>query len=294
MNKMNYRFLQCMIVLGLAAFLTEKWISGRLSFYINLRFTVFTLLGIVGLMIMEVIGLIPIFTEKQESKKQNIDFIIVFLSPVITAALGLSVQIVFTIYVLVGIIGFVRLKKFQEIGYFVNNQSSKISGKALILLTIPLILGVAVPARPLSTLSLNTRGMSLSAPVSIGQQSVKTLEITPDDRTILDWIRIFNDEKASTPYMGETANVVGFVYHDPRLKADQFMVGRFTITCCVADAFAIGMAVNWPDSSELEDNSWVNVRGTVDELEINGQKVPVVQAQAVNPVQAPEQPYLYP
>ncbi len=283
-----------MIVLGLATFLTEKWISGRLSYYINLRFTIFTLIGIVGLVIMEVIGLIPIFTERQEFKKQKIDSIVVFLSPVIVAILGLSTQIIFTIYIFVVIIGFVRLKKFHKTDHFENHQLSKISGKALILLAIPLILGVAVPTRPLSTSSLNTRGMSLSAPVSIGQQSVKTMEVAPDDRTILDWIRIFNYEKDLTPYLGKSANVTGFVYHDPRLKTDQFMLGRFTITCCVADAFAIGIAVNWPDSSNLADNSWVNVKGTVDELTINEQKVPVIRAQAVNSIPVPEQPYLYP
>ena len=38
MNKSIYRFAQSMVILGLATYLTEKWISGRLSFYINPRF----------------------------------------------------------------------------------------------------------------------------------------------------------------------------------------------------------------------------------------------------------------
>jgi len=62
----------------------------------------------------------------------------------------------------------------------------------LVILAIPLLLGTFVPVRPLSTSSLSTRGMGLSAPASIGQQSVQTMEIAPDDRTVLDWIKIFN------------------------------------------------------------------------------------------------------
>jgi putative membrane protein len=303
MHKSIYRFAQCMIVLGLATYLAEKWISGRLSFYINPRFAIFTWIGIVGLAIMAVIGLNPLFAEKKdfldsqsesESRKPKKYLVMVFLLPLIVAILGLPASVIMTMYFFVIVIGLTLIIPFHNDGKSEYHQLSEIPGTALVLLAIPLLLGVLVPARPLSTSSLSTRGMSLSSPISIGQQSIKTMEIAPDDRTVLDWIKIFNYEKDLSSYLGKSANVIGFVYHDPRLKAGQFMAGRFTITCCVADAFAIGMAVDWPDSANLADNSWVNVKGTVDVLTIDGQKVPVIHAKTVNPVQAPEQPYLYP
>ena len=101
------------------------------------------------------------------------------------------------------------------------------------------------------------------------------MDVAPDDRTVLDWIKIFNYNQDLTPYLGKQANVVGFVYHDPRLKTGQFMVGRFAVTCCVADAFAIGMAVDWAGSGAFTDNSWVDVKGPVDTVTIDGQKVPL-------------------
>ena len=76
---------------------------------------------------------------------------------------------------------------------------------------------------------------------------------------MLDWIRLFNSQVDLTPHLGEDANVIGFVYEESRLPAGHFLVARFTVSCCVADAFAIGMAVDWPD--KLAVNSWVNVRG---------------------------------
>ena len=317
MSKSIYRFFQCMIILGLAIYLAEKWISGRLSYYISQRFAIFTLIGIFGLAIMVVVGLLPFFTGTQVNSsqpgepdpkpgKRKSNFAILLLIPIIVAMLGLSMQLIVTMYILVFIVGLTRLNQSNQndhdghadhenhVGHTDHNQPSEMPGNALIILAIPLILGILVPVHPLSTSSLNTRGMSLSAPVSIGQQSIKTMEIAPDDRTVLDWIKIFNYEKDLSSYLGKSANVIGFVYHDPRLKTGQFMLGRFAITCCVADAFAIGMAIDWPDSTNLVDNSWVNVKGTVDVLTIDGQKVPVIHAQAVNPIQAPEQPYLYP
>lgn len=302
MNKSYYRYTQCVIVIGLATYLAEKWISGRLFFYINPRFAILTLIGIAGLAIMAVIGLSSLFTQKQsdiesqnapESKKQKTNIVFIFMLPLIVSFLGLSAQIIFPMFFLVVVIGLTRLPRLNKEQHE-HHQDSGISVATLILLTIPLILGVLVPPQPLSTSSLNTRGMSLSAPVSIGQQSINTMDITPDDRTVLDWIKIFNYETDLSAYMGKPANVIGFVYHDPRLNTDQFMVGRFVITCCAADAFAIGMAVDWPESANLEDNTWVNVKGTVDVMTIDGRRIPVIHAQEVNPIQAPEQPYLYP
>jgi putative membrane protein len=251
MNKTVFRFLQCVIILGLAIYLGEKWISGKLSYYINLRFAIFTVIGVVGLTIMVVVGLVPLLAKRQRHSPQQLDQ----ADP---------------------------------------SQLSDIPGTALLILTIPLLLGVLVPVRPLSASSLSTRGMGLSAPVSIGQNKTSVMQVVADDRTILDWIKIFNYEQDLSPYLGKPANVIGFVYHDPRLNKGQFMVGRFAITCCVADAFAIGMAVDWPDSASLQDNSWVNVKGPVDELTIDGQKVPLIHATTVEPISAPEQPYLYP
>jgi putative membrane protein len=164
----------------------------------------------------------------------------------------------------------------------------------IIILAIPLLLGVLVPQRPLTTQALDTRGMSFAAPASLTQNSTKVLEVAPDDRTVLDWIKIFNYEPDVTPYLKQTASVIGFVYHDPRLGGSQFMVGRFAITCCVADAFAIGMAVDWPNSAALQENTWVNVKGPVEIITIEGRKVPLIRAETVKSVAAPKEPYLYP
>jgi uncharacterized repeat protein (TIGR03943 family) len=157
-----------------------------------------------------------------------------------------------------------------------------------------LIIGGVAPETPLSSASLSTRGGSLNAPGSISQQSTDSLAVEQDDRTILDWVKLFNYESDPSAYIGENVNVIGFVYHDPRLTEGAFMVSRFIITCCVADAFAVGMTVDWPQDIQFEDNTWINVQGTLDDMQIGSQTVPLIHAAAIEPVSAPEQPYLYP
>lgn len=303
MSKKIYRFFQCMIALGLATYLAEKWVSGRLSFYINMRFSILTLLSIVMLAALAMIGLAPIFSRQHTPgpvdggpgpKNRNSTWSVLFLTPLFIAFIGLSIVEILFAFFIVALVGLVRLLSSEKLEMPDAHQPPEIPTTALIILAIPLVVGFFVPVRPLSTASINTRGMSLSAPASLDRQSVRTLEVIPDDQTVLDWIKIFNYEEDLSPYLGKSANVIGFVYHDPRLKAGQFMLSRFTITCCVADAFAIGIAVDWLDSASLADNAWVNVQGPVDMITIDGQRVPVIRAGSVNPVQVPEQPYLYP
>jgi putative membrane protein len=88
-------------------------------------------------------------------------------------------------------------------------------------------------------------------------------------------------------------DVTGFVYHDPRQDNQHFYVARFSVTCCVADAAAVGLEVNWPDGRLVQDNTWVRVQGSLAEKKVNGQSTPFIQATKVDSVPAPEQPYLF-
>ncbi len=303
MNKNMYRFIQCMLALALAIYLLTKWGGGTLNYYINLRFAPLTLLAVLILLIMVGVGLRGLFKELQsehddektseKSGKLDKAWVAVLLLPALVAMMGVSTVLIITVFVLTSLAVITRMVMLKS---DVNGQAhpATIPLNSLVFLSVPLILGILVPTRPLSTASLDTRGMSLAAPVSIADQSFKTMDVKPDDRSILDWIKLFNYETDLSPYQGQEANVVGFVYHDSRLKTGQFMVGRFAITCCVADAFAIGMAVDWPESADLTGNTWVNVKGSVETLDIDGQKVPLIRASTVTVVKAPEQPYLYP
>ncbi len=96
-------------------------------------------------------------------------------------------------------------------------------------------------------------------------------------------------------FKGQTANLVGFVYRDIRLQDKPlFMVARFTISCCVADASAIGVTVQSDKAATFAQDSWVKVTGTFDIQDIDGRKTPVLIAQTIESTNQPEHPYLYP
>jgi uncharacterized repeat protein (TIGR03943 family) len=168
---------------------------------------------------------------------------------------------------------------------------------SLVITAIPLLLGILVPAKPLAASVIESRGVSNEVLIRFsGSDPGQELSTrTPaDQRTILDWIRLFNYSEDPTEFRGETADVIGFVYHDPRLEPNQFLISRLAITCCVADAFAIGMVVDWDQASEFPDNTWVHVRGEVQAIELNGETTPLIVAESVKETDEPDKPYLYP
>jgi uncharacterized repeat protein (TIGR03943 family) len=163
----------------------------------------------------------------------------------------------------------------------------------LLVPAVPLVLAVLVPARPLGATAASSRGISLGLPSSsVG--STATLDVEPESRTVLDWARAMNASSDPAALDGELANVIGFVYRDIRFKSDQFMVSRFTITCCVADALAIGVVVDSPKASQYTADSWVRVTGSFAKGELDGKAMPVLVADGITPIQPPQEPYLYP
>lgn len=234
-----YRLLQSVLLIVLCVFLAEKIISGKLTWYINLRFLPLTLIGVVLLAIMAQ-AVLNGTRAKQDDHEH--------------------------VHALPG---------------------------GLLILMIPVLVGVLLPARPLDATAVDSKGISVNAPLVSADTSAQQFEAAPDQRNIMDWIRIFAYESDLSPYLGQRANVIGFVYYDESLPENQFLVSRFVITCCAADGFALGIPVDW-EGEALEENTWVTVKGPVQATEWDGQKMPLIVAESVEITRAPEQPYLFP
>lgn len=175
-----------------------------------------------------------------------------------------------------------------------EHEHSHVSSGNLAFLLIPLAIGVLIPARPLDSTALSTRGFTTTSALVSSGSSTTFFETDAEQRTILDWIKIFNYESDLAPYLGQQAAVIGFVYHDKTLPEGQFYVSRFVVSCCAADGFALAMAVEWPEAASLEQDAWVLVRGPVNSLKTDERTIPIIRAESIEIVPAPDQPYLYP
>jgi uncharacterized repeat protein (TIGR03943 family) len=258
MSTRVYRILQGSILLGLGWLLFNKFLTGKLYYYINARFFALVFLAAAGFLLLGYVLLTHRHTHTEAEGGNH-----------------------------------APPHDHHHEGH--THSQAGHSPWSLVIVAIPLLLGLVIPPQPLDSGVIQSRGLANES--LLGNDSTgDSVELSQpaDQRTILDWIRAFNYADDPTEFTGQTADVIGFVYHDPRLPDEQFLVGRLAITCCVADAFAIGMVVAWPEATELTESAWVHVRGPVEPLELEGSTLPLIRAESIKPTDPPNQPYIFP
>lgn len=248
------------LLIALGIFLLSRLLNGTLSFYIHPRFNVLTLLTAVGLTTLGIGYAIQQRRAAAHARAHSNDH--------------------------------------DHEHEHAHIHSHDVSWAGLFLLSLPVVLGLLVEPRPLGASALQNREINIGTDVSLTSASAPegselSIVANAGERNILDWLYLFQRSTDPTSFNGEEAHVIGFVYRDDRFTDTQFMVSRFTVSCCVADAAPIGLIVEWPDTAVLTSDSWVEVSGTIQARTFNGIEIPVLVADSVLPTETPSQPYLY-
>ncbi|MEL6152254.1 MAG: TIGR03943 family protein [Chloroflexota bacterium] len=183
-----------------------------------------------------------------------------------------------------------RTVRGVEISSGLSENMNTVTWSVIITAAMPLIFGTMIPSQPLGVEAVNGN-ISTSAVVGVSEN---TFAIAPENRNILDWLREFNSSTDYDVFNGQPANVSGFVYREPDFAENQFMVARFTVSCCVADASALGLPVFADNAGEFETGEWVQVGGTVQVDEFTGEVLPIINSSNIERIELPEHPYLYP
>ncbi|MDW8292321.1 MAG: TIGR03943 family protein [Anaerolineae bacterium] len=253
------RFLRILVLLSLAAMMYAKLSDGSLAFYINRRFAWLSLLAVVLLVLLALSATWQwVWQQRRGRAMQRV------------AAEEEKV---------------VLLRPLQKLG------EHRLSVGALLLLLLPAAAGLLVPPRPLGASAVEMRGIGAFAPER--PASIARLA-SGEPSNILDWLRAFARESDPAAFAGRAVDVVGFVYKDPRAAKNEFWVARFMVSCCVADAAAVGLLVRSDQAPNLPADTWVRVVGRFGVGTFAGERVPLILAERVEPTAPPAQPYLYP
>lgn len=261
----DYNFMQsiktqnavkALLLIALALFLYTRLANGTLYFYINERFVGFTLIAVFGLL---AVGL------SYRIGRQNTPAVDVHAHEHETAAHD-------------------------------HPHSHALSWGGALIVLLPIALGLLVRPQPLGAAALSNREINSGAN-SLEMPAVARAieEKAPAAKNLLDWWQTLRTSaNPAQELAGQTVNVTGFVYHDERFGNDAFMVTRYVVSCCVADASPLGLVVDWPQAPEFKDDQWIEVKGTFAPSTIEAWHLPVLVAESVTPITAPNQPYLYP
>ncbi|MBL8045971.1 MAG: TIGR03943 family protein [Anaerolineales bacterium] len=252
----TYRWAQVTIMLAFGLYLAERIWSGAVFFYINERFLPLIAFGAVGALVLA--GGALVAARQKDDAEHHHD------------------------------------EHNHNHDHDHTHAPQRFPLGTVLLVALPILLGVLIPARPLGATAIDQKGLNVTGPLTVSGGAAAKLEIAPENRTILDWMRAFNYAADPSTFTNQPANVVGFVYRPDQLTGTQFLVSRFVVTCCAADGSAVGLLVEWPQAINLEENGWVRVRGPVSVGTLDGKPIPLITAASIESVPQPDQPYMYP
>lgn len=159
-----------------------------------------------------------------------------------------------------------------------------------------LTLGLLVPISPLGATTASQKGIKFmqtgsAAPVSLPALPAEQPALLITDENHVKYVTACYENTAA--FTGKTISMKGFVCRPDQLPSQQFLVARFEISCCAADAVPSGFMVEWNDGQSVKNDSWVEVHGQLDTFEYLGNKLPVIKATQVIPIQPLATPYVY-
>ena len=163
-------------------------------------------------------------------------------------------------------------------------------GVVYMLLLVPLLFGIVVPAAPLGADTLGGRGLSSFSGAATRWGAPKNDATTTWN--LLDWASALSTDTGALA--AAPVSVDGFVLRPDGTTGSQFYVARYVISCCAADASGVGLPVIWKNGAQLTTDSWIHVSGTLGTTTIGGQQQPAIIATELTAISQPPQPYLYP
>lgn len=214
-------------------------------------------------------------------------------------------------------VGIIYLLNTDKVDFYVGSKMIKYMYMTIFLLSILSIFQIANVFTPRGNGSLFNRILPIILALIIGFISVKAQEsfrhnelydnlinnfeeshnhefkLTKEE--INDYIVggniIINDNnleilmdmrKNIDDYIGKNMEFKGFVCRDSLLDDNMFMIGRVQTTCCAADSRVMGILAEYKDSKILNENDWVNIKGSISYTTVNdddgiSHRVPIVQ-----------------
>jgi len=163
--------------------------------------------------------------------------------------------------------------------------------RAAILLTPVVFLG-AIYGQSLGAHAFSKRAVKFGTVITL-PDSVDIASPLKD--TIFNAPTLLDLLKYSERFAGKQVVTDGIAFRDADTPENSFMMFRFAIVCCAADALPLSVLVESSESATLANDSWVRVAGRFKLDIIEGKSIPVIEAAAVQPIAPPppEQRYLF-
>lgn len=254
-------WLDALAILAWGILLLKYWITGKLNILIHPNYFGLTLAAGIGLIVVGSLKSYELF-QIEERKK------------ILRQVPGIDSP---------------RIEEVQHITLFPPGWGS------ILLLSVALI-GFIITPRTFSSQTALERGITESLPVTRMQPQEFRNAAKPEQRSLIEWVRLLNFNPEPDSYTGQKVKVQGFVIHPPSLSKEYIWIARFVITCCAADAYPIGLPVKLQpgqNRASFPADSWLEIEGEMSTEELGGKRKLIILASSLKPIPEPKNPYDY-
>ena len=117
----------------------------------------------------------------------------------------------------------------------------------------------------------------------------KVAKLTPSNYTnILKTVHENIDK-----YIGQQISFTGYVYRVSDLNENQFILARDMLISSDYQSVIVGFLCEYDKANELENNSWVEITGTITKGIYHGD-MPIIKITEIKKVNKPNEEYVYP
>jgi uncharacterized repeat protein (TIGR03943 family) len=155
-------------------------------------------------------------------------------------------------------------------------------------MALPVVLMLTLPPATLSGYALGRRSGFVGSGVSVSAGDIASGQLSFIDIAAAQSSK--EGMVALRARAGERVTLEGFVWREPGLAADEVLLTRYVVTCCVADATSAQVRVVNVPPGRFQPDDWVGVTGRIYPL---GSEI-LVDASAVAGIPQPSHPYLTP
>jgi uncharacterized repeat protein (TIGR03943 family) len=161
------------------------------------------------------------------------------------------------------------------------------------------ILGLLISPRAFASQTAIDRGVNDT--ITLTRVKPQAFRVSTDtaDKTLVDWIRTLAVYPEPDAYTGQKVKVQGFVVYPKDLPTDYFLLSRFVLTCCAADAYPISLPVKLPSGQGAQGreaykpDTWLEIEGQMMTAELDGKRQLTIAATTLKPIPEPQKPYDY-
>ena len=208
-----------------------------------------------------------------------------FLVMLVLLALGLNLSPLF-----IFIAGVIVLVPFKDSSI---DNLLKLNILKPTLLILILFTGILLPSNQISSATAFQRiGNLNTVNISSDKKSLNNFNNTSESYDIGDWVLSLSYNPDLDFYVGKKVDVTGFIFAPNTIPEETFIVSRFVIRCCAADATPVGLKVKYDWKSNFKTDDWVRVTGKFELIKIDEIDELIIIPENVVSTEVPDRPYI--